>query len=213
MLRIIILLLSIIFTSVAGAKMVTLSLPTPKIEKAVYLDEAIQKRRSVRRFSAKALTDYQISKLLWAAQGITDTHNDFRAAPSAGALYPLELYLIKNNGVWHYLVRNHSIEQINEKDLRSSLANAALEQSCVAQAPIDIVIAADYNRVTKKYGERGIRYTHIEVGHTTENLVLEAAALGLSSITIGAFNDDKVSNLLNLPHNETPLYIIPVGYQ
>ncbi|MCM8763098.1 MAG: SagB/ThcOx family dehydrogenase [Candidatus Omnitrophica bacterium] len=177
-------------------------------------EEAIFKRRSQRNFKAKDLTLEQIGQLLWAGQGITAKRGGFslRASPSAGALYPMEIYLLTREGLFHYLVTEHKLEVLNEKDLRKALAEAAWGQDAVAAAAADIVICAVYPRITAKYGERGIRYAHIEAGHIAQNIHLEAVALGLGSVPIGAFNDEGVKQLLNLGRDYEPLYIIPVGY-
>lgn len=190
-----------------------IKLPTPKLDSGFSLEKAISKRRSVRRYSDKDLTLAQVSQLLWAAQGITDRIRGFRAAPSAGALYPLEIYLANRDGLFHYMPDNHILETVSSKDIRSALSAASLYQSSIAQAAVDIIICAVYERVTSKYGQRGIRYTDIEVGHAAENIQLQAVALGLSSVQIGAFDDGAVSKLLSLSEDEIPLYIIPVGYK
>lgn len=190
----------------------TVMLPSPDVDGKVALETAIQKRRSVRSFADKSLTLAQIGQLLWAAQGITDKKG-YRAAPSAGALYPLEIYVVKEDGLFRYLVESHRLERLSDKDLRASLQSAALFQASVGKAPVDIIITAVYERVTSKYGERGIRYTDIEVGHAAENILLQAVCLGLSTVPIGAFNDNSVAKVLSLPEDEVPLYIIPVGYK
>lgn len=195
-------------------------LPLPETTGAMSVEEAIQRRRSIRSYSDKALTLQDVSQLMWAAQGITDPVEKFRAAPSAGATYPLEVYLIVGDncvkgltgGVYHYDPYEHLLDRILEGDLRSSLAEAALRQSWVSQAPIDIVIAAVYERTTGRYGERGIRYVHMEAGHAAQNLCLQATAQGLGVVTVGAFHDDQVQRLLQLPEDQNPLYIIPVGH-
>jgi SagB-type dehydrogenase family enzyme len=201
----------IIFVCGSATEAKMIQLLKPQIEQSIPLNKAIQQRRSIRKFNSNELSISQISQLLWAAQGITDPSMNFRAAPSAGALYPLEIYLVKNDGVWHYLNKKHALDQVSKKDLRANLAKAALGQKPVAQASIDIVIAANYKKETLKYGQRGIRYTHIEVGHVAENLVLETVNLGLAGVTIGAFDDLRVKNLLQLPKTETPLYILAIG--
>lgn len=190
-----------------------ITLPKPILDKSISVDEAITHRRSIRQFSSKPLTLAQIAKLLWAAQGITDTKQDFRAAPSAGALYPLELYLLNNAGVWHYLVKQHALELLSTKDLRTELPAAAYGQNFIAKAPIVIVITAIYARETVKYGERGIRFSNMEAGHAAENIELEAINLGLVSIPVGGFKDEAVHQLLNLPKDAMPLYLIPIGYK
>jgi SagB-type dehydrogenase family enzyme len=189
-----------------------ISLPKPETKGAMSLEETISKRRSVRSFSTKELSLKQISQLLWAAQGITEPKRGFRAAPSAGALYPLEIYLIKNDGVFHYEVKNHSIEKVSDEDVRSKIVRAAWGQSFIGQAPVSIVISAVKSRVTNRYGSRGNRYIDIEVGHAAENLHLQAVVLGLASVPIGAFTDDEVKKILGLPRDTDPIYIIPVGY-
>ncbi len=189
-----------------------ISLPEPKLKGAVSLEEAIQRRRSKRSYISQELTLEEISQLLWSVQGITDERMGFRAAPSAGALYPLEIYLVKADGLYLYLPDGHRIKRLSEKDLRRPLAQAALWQGYIAQAPIDIVICAVYERVTSKYGKRGVRYTDIEVGHAAQNLHLQAVVLGLGSVPIGAFDDDAVKKVLSLPKDHQPLYIIPVGH-
>ena len=213
--RQILFLLWLILTGIilpAEAKMEIIQLQKSMATSSIRLHDAIQKRRSVRNFSARPLNVKQISSLLWAAQGITDASRGLRAAPSAGALYPLELYLVKADGVWHYLVKSHALERITTNDVRGSLSKAALSQQAVALAPADIIIAADFSRTTRKYGERGHRYVHIEVGHVAQNILLETQALGLAAVTIGAFDDQTVHDLLRLPDEQTALYIIPIGY-
>lgn len=187
-------------------------LPAPQLKGNVSTEEAIAKRRSKRSFRSQDLSLEQISQLLWAAQGITDQQGRFRAAPSAGAAYPMEIYLLNQDGLFHYLPQGHKLEQVTPNDLREQLARACLGQDFLAQAPVDLVIAAVYARVTSRYGQRGRRYTDIEVGHIAQNVHLQAQALGLSSVPVGAFDDDEVKQLLQLPEEEEPLYIIPVGY-
>lgn len=187
-------------------------LPSPDTKGKVPLETTILKRRSIRSFTGQDLSLEQIGQLLWAAQGITDRRG-YRAAPSAGALYPLEIYVAKEDGLFHYIPDGHKLEKLSDKDLRRPLQSAALFQSWVGQAPIDIIICAVYERVTSRYGERGARYTDIEVGHTAQNIHLQAVSLGLGSVPIGAFSDNSVSKVLSLPEDEVPLYIIPVGYE
>jgi len=209
-----IIIIGIIFIITEGAVCMRekISLPKPSTDSDISLEYTIEKRRSVRRFKRDDLTLKQIGQLLWAAQGITDKRRGFRAAPSAGALYPMELYVVKKDGLYHYLPQSHQIERLRDKDLRRELSKAALGQKCVLDAPVDIIICAVFERVTSKYGRRGIRYTHIEAGHIAQNIHLQAVSLGLGSVPIGAFLDEEVINILNLPEKEKPLYIIAVGY-
>ncbi|MBU0686313.1 MAG: SagB/ThcOx family dehydrogenase [Candidatus Margulisbacteria bacterium] len=190
----------------------TIQLPAPKTASATSLEESIKKRRSERTFSNKDLSLAQLSQLLWAIQGITDPDWGLRSAPSAGAIYPLEIYVIKASGVFHYLPQKQALDQFSEEDLRSALSQAALGQAFVAEAPVTFIIAADFQKVRQKYGGRTERYVHIETGHAAENLLLQATAMGLGAVPVGAFWDDVVKKVINLPEDLHPIYIIPVGY-
>lgn len=196
------------------ARLKEIQLPQPVTKGKISLEEAIGKRRSQRSFSKKELTLEQISQILWAAQGVTGRSGgySFRSAPSAGALYPMEIYALTKEDLYHYLPERHVLEILVEGDLRNDLCSASLGQSSISEAALDIVICAVYERVTSKYSERGKRYADIEAGHIAENIHLQAVALGLGSVPIGAFNDDQVKGILNLPKDQVPLYIIPVGY-
>ena len=189
-----------------------IKLPSPRRESSTSLEEAIVQRRSRRSFTQQDLSWEQVSQLLWAAQGITDESTQFRAAPSAGALYPLELYVVTGEGVYHYLPQGHELEKVLDGDFCPPLCEAALSQPAVEDAPVSIVIAAVYQRTEKKYGERAVRYVHLEAGHAAQNILLQAVALGLGAVPVGAFYDDKVQEVLSLPPDEEPLYIISVGY-
>lgn len=188
------------------------ALPAPQTEGEVSVEEALARRRSVRRFGSRDLTPEQISQLAWAAQGITEPTRGLRTAPSAGATYPLELYLVKGDGVYHYVPQGHKLRQLSGEDKRADLAAAALGQAWVRQAAVNFVIAAVYQRTSTRYGERAERYVHMEAGHVAQNLHLEAVALGLGSVPIGAFRDQSVSKVLELPSEQAPIYIIPVGH-
>jgi SagB-type dehydrogenase family enzyme len=193
-----------------------IKLPTPKQDSDISIEEALIKRRSTRDYKPDPLTIQEVSQLLWATQGITDKKG-FRTAPSAGALYPLEVYVVvgdvKNliDGVYKYNPTQHELLRVLNGNKRSELAKAALDQTWVKEAAIDIVIAAVYERTTVKYGDRGVRYVHMEVGHAAQNLCLQASALDLGIVTVGAFYDNQVKTVLSLPDKEMPLYIIPVG--
>lgn len=195
---------------------ITVSLPEPWYDSDVSLEQSLLERRSVREYSGEPLTLEEVSQLLWAAQGITDAEGH-RTAPSAGALYPLETYIVAGDvaglptGIYHYLPEGHELELLAGGDMRDELAEAALSQSAVRDGALSIVITALYERTTGKYGERGIRYVHIEAGHAAQNICLQAAAMGLGLVTIGAFDDGDVAELLRRPADESPLYVIPVG--
>jgi len=185
-------------------------LPGPKKKGSVSLEETLQERRSKRSFISRSLSQEQISQLLWAAQGAT--HRNLRTAPSAGALYPLEIHLVSREGVHHYKPQLHELERTVEGDVMVRLAGVALGQEYVREAPINIVIAAVCRRAETRYGERAFRYICIEVGHVAQNVHLQATAMGLGSVPVGAFNDDQLRSILALPPDQIPLYIIPVGY-
>jgi len=195
---------------------IEIRLPEPRYRSDVSVEEALLKRRSIRDYIGEPLTLQEVSQLLWAAQGITDPRG-FRTAPSAGALYPLEVYLVVGDvenlakGVYRYNPHDHALVKVLDGDKRADLAKAAVGQRWVEEAAIDIVITGVYERTTKKYGERGIRYVHIEVGHAAQNVCLQATAMGLGAVTVGAFYDDQVGEILNIMKGEQPLYIIPVG--
>jgi len=193
-----------------------INLPQPRLDSEVSIEETLLRRRSIRDYSPEALTIEEVSQLLWAAQGITDPRG-FRTAPSAGALYPLEVYLVVGKvrglspGVYHYEPKGHRIIKVIDGDLRKRLASAALGQAWVKEGAISLVFTAVYHRTTRKYGDRGIRYVHMEVGHAAQNVYLQAVALGLGTVVVGAFFDEEVKEMLLLPPEEQPLYVMPVG--
>jgi SagB-type dehydrogenase family enzyme len=175
------------------------------------IEECMVQRRSIRGYKDKEISLQQISNILWAAQGITEQRNGFRTAPSAGATFPLEVFVAKKDGLFRYIPRSHAIKQEINKDIRKDIAKAALGQGFISDAGAVIVITAIFERTAMRYGSRAARYVHIEAGHCAQNIHLEAVALGLGSVPVGAFRDDELSKLLKLK-DEEPLYIIPVGY-
>ena len=193
-----------------------IKLPKPSTIGDKSLEQLLNQRRSVRDFQNREISLAQLGQLLWAAQGITHPQG-FRTAPSAGALYPLELYVVANKvktlqaGVYHYHPHQHQLTEIRENDISKILARASYGQSSVRDAAAVIVFTAIYERTTVKYNKRGIRYTHIEAGHAAENLFLQAEALGLGTVVVGAFYDDEVRDVLRLPDNVNPLLLMPVG--
>ena len=195
---------------------IRIKLPGPRYDSDVSVEEALLKRRSIREYTGEPLTLQEVSQLLWAAQGITDPRG-LRTSPSAGALYPLEVYVVVGDvenlakGVYKYKPHEHEIIKVLDGDKREELAKAALGQAWVKEAAINIVITAVYARTTVKYGDRGIRYVHMEAGHAAQNLYLQATAMNLGTVTVGAFHDEQVKEVLNLPKDEQPLYILPVG--
>lgn len=199
-----------------GERMDVIRLPEPRRQSNVSVESALQSRRSVREYRDEPLTLSDVSQLLWAAQGCTGPEGA-RAAPSAGALYPLEVYLVAGrvndlaSGIYRYRPQHHELVRVAEGDKRASLASAALDQDCVRNAAVTIVVAAVYERVTKKYGKRGVMYVHMEAGHAAQNVHLQAVSLNLGTVAVGAFEDEPMKKLLTLPAEEQPLYLLPVG--
>jgi SagB-type dehydrogenase family enzyme len=203
---------------VANTKETVIKLPSPTPRGKLSLEQAISKRRSVRRFKDQPLSLEQLSQLLWSAQGITGTGGR-RAAPSAGATYPLEVFVVIGEhgveqlaaGLYHYDVENHSLSLHQIGDFRQELADTALGQSSIAKCPAAMVICAIHPRTAYRYGRRGERYVHMEVGHVGQNVSLQAVALGLGTVMVGAFEDEEVGKALKLEEQIKPLYIIPLG--
>ena len=199
---------------------VVMKLPQPKLEGSISVERAIRHRRTIRVYSSRILDLDQLSQLLWSAQGLTGIRRFKRAAPSAGALYPMDVYAVVGQnsvvqldaGVYHYAPRAHGLSLITKQDLRDRVARAAISQMWMSLAPINLVITAEYKRVTGKYGKRGIRYAQIEAGHIGQNLFLQAEALGLRAGIVGAFRDKELIEIMKLPRSHEPLLILPVGY-
>jgi len=194
----------------------TVTLPAPQFDSRTSIEESLLERRSVRQYRDKELTMGELSQLLWAAQGVTSSRG-YRTAPSAGALYPLEIYITVGKvsdlspGIYKYEPDEHKLLKICDGDKRINLWRAALEQSPIRNAPVVLVFCAIYERTTRKYRKRGLRYVHMEVGHAAQNVCLQAVSLGLDTVVIGAFNDKEVKRVLNLEADEWPLCIMPAG--
>jgi SagB-type dehydrogenase family enzyme len=203
-------------TDTTGHTSETIRLPEPVLDSNTSIESAIRKRRSVRSFKEGPLTLAEVSQLLWAAQGIT-SQQGLRTAPSAGALYPLEVYLVAGNvdglpaGVYHYRPMKHELVRVIAGDKRTELCTACLGQSSVRNAAAVIVFAAVYERTTVKYGTRGMQYVHMEIGHAAQNVALQAVPLNLGTVVIGAFHDSEMRRVLKMPDREQPLYVMPVG--
>ncbi|MFQ5996617.1 MAG: SagB/ThcOx family dehydrogenase [Dehalococcoidales bacterium] len=193
-------------------------LPPPSQKGKMPLEEVIARRESIRDFTSQPITQPQLSQILWAAQGTSEISRG-RTVPSAGATYPLEIFVVCGancierigEGIYHYHPENHSLTLHHQEDMRLELARAALSQEFIYEAPIDIVICAVYERTLRRYGTRGERYIHMEVGHAGQNIYLQATALGLATVAIGAFHDELVREVLRLDKQYRPLYIMPVG--
>lgn len=191
-------------------------LPEPGIS-GNRIEELLAKRRSVRRYAERDLSETLISRFLWAAQGISSKEG-LRTSPSAGALYPLEIHAVIGEGngfepgIYRYIAEEHTLTQEIPGDMRERLSRAALSQPMVRQAPVSLIISAVYPRITSKYGKRGIRYADMEAGHAAQNVYLLGVELGIGTCAVGAFDDEEVKKVLKLPANEEPLYILPLGY-
>jgi SagB-type dehydrogenase family enzyme len=190
----------------------SISLPEPDLIGTISLEQTLLNRRSVRQFQDVALTQAQIGQLLWAAQGITHP-SGLRTAPSAGALYPLEVYAATQDGLFYYIPGDHSLQRVLDHDPRPDLHLAALGQDSVLEAPLVIVINGVFARTAQRYGEaRTPQYVYLEAGHAVQNILLQAVALDLGAVPIGAFYEDQITQALSLPPEQTPLYLIPIGH-
>jgi len=198
-----------------------MNLPEPILKGEVSVEEAIKHRRTIRSYLSKALTLEQLSQIFWAAQGITEDGGYKRSAPSAGALYPLDIYAVVGDngvrglkaGIYHYDPHNHAAMLITEGDFRADVAMASLSQMWMARAPLNLVITSEYRRITSKYGSRGERYAMIEAGHIGQNIFLQAEALGLRAGIVGAFHDKDVIRIMKIDRSHEPLLMLPVGYE
>lgn len=191
-------------------------LPKPALDGAVSVEKALNERRSLREYSSAPLDLNQLSQLLWAAGGISSKRG-LRTAPSAGALYPLEFYAAAGNvkdlaaGLYKYDIAGHALVKVSEGDKRDALYSSCLGQAAVKNAPLVIIIAADYKRTSVKYGARAERFVHMEAGHASQNICLQTVSLKAATVPVGAFDDAAVKKVLGLPDNEEPLYIMPIG--
>jgi len=199
-------------------------LPLPSRATDMSVEEAMLSRKSVRAWRSEPLKLEELSMILWAAQGITEYTGWYRrTAPSAGATYPLEVYVVVGErgvrtgegfleaGVYKYNPLRHSLILVKQGDFRRELWEASLRQDWVRDAPVSVVICAVFERTTSRYGERGVRYVHMEAGHAGQNIYLMAAALRLGTVAVGAFYDEAVSRVVGAQSGEEPLYVFPVG--
>lgn len=188
-----------------------LRLPAPQTSGGMSLNETLATRRSVRRFTDEVLSMEQIGQLTWAGQGITEPGRGLRTAPSAGAIYPLQLFVVTPDRLYRYEPANHSLLITSGKDLRPDLA-AAIGQQTPKSAPLDLVIAADMEKLGGKYGDQALRLAYLEAGHVAENILLEAMALGLGGVPIGGFDATAVNIAMSLPANYTTVYVLAIGH-
>lgn len=217
--------------TVQGSESKIIQLPNPRYESETSVEKALSMRRSIRTYAEESLSISDISQILWAAQGITKSREKLptkwntkyewqgglRTAPSAGALYPMELYLIAGNveglskGVYKYIPKNHSLKNVIDGDKRTEIYDVALKQGSITEGAALIVMAGVYERASFKYGERAERYVHMEVGYIGENIYLQGITLGIGTVMIGAFKDEELKKVLDLPEDEHPLAIMPLG--
>lgn len=200
-----------------GAERQFVDLPAPDTRGRMALEQSLSLRRSVRSYAPGGLSLAEVGQLLWAAQGVTDPRTGYRTAPSAGATFPMEIYVAVgvvegvSLGLYRYLPREHRLERLSTGDPRHSLFEAALRQSMVRDAPVVLVITGVTQRTAGRYGERAGRYIAMEAGHVSQNIYLQATAVGLGTVAVGAFDDRRVAEVLGVPRGEEPLYLIPVG--
>ncbi len=193
-----------------------IELPNPVLRGDVSIEQLISERRSIRNYKDKPLSLQQVSQILWASQGITDFNSGFRAAPSAGALYPLSVHIVVekvenlDQGIYKYTAKGHSLKLEKKGSFRNDVYEKALMQQSIKESSLVLIISGDYEITEKVYGERAQRYVHMEAGHIGQNIYLQAEALGLGTVAIGAFDDEKIKAIINL-EKETPLYIFPIG--
>jgi len=189
-----------------------IQLPQPKLTGTVSIEEVLAKRRSVREFTGQPLNFTQISQLAWAGQGITEKEKGLRTAPSAGAIYPINLYFAMQGELFVYNPYEHSLEQTLNQDVQIRLAAAALNQEVVAKAACNIIVAGSARKLKAKYHNKAKRYLLLEAGNIAQNILLQAVSLKLGSVPVGAFNIRDVKKVCRLPADLEPLYIICVGY-
>jgi SagB-type dehydrogenase family enzyme len=205
-------------SSVPGSLGLEIMLPRPDIIGTVPLETTIYNRRSRREYQDVEMSLIDLGQILWATQGVT-SQEGFRTAPSAGALYPLEVYVLVTKaeslemGIYRYLPANHALRLEKIGAFRDQLYDASLRQQLVSDAPVSIIITSVWERITGRYGSRGIIYGYLEAGHAGQNLLLQASALSLAVTGIAAFEDDRIKSILGLGQGEDPLYLFAIGYQ
>ena len=200
----------IVMCSIGQMPRDVVKLPAARTTGGMPLDQALVSRRSVHDFASASLTWGEIGQLLWSAQGITHD-DDKRTAPSAGATYPLELYVATVDGPFQYRPNGHNVARVTARDVRKDVQRAAGEQDAL-NAPAVFVFAAVPARTAARHGDRAMRYLQIEIGHAGQNLLLEAVALGLGAVPVGAFSDADLQRVLGLPADRVVLYLVPVGH-
>ena len=191
-------------------------LPEPSLKSNVSIEEALKARRSTRYYGQGGLSLKELSQLLWSAQGITNERG-YRTAPSAGATFPLELYVVVHEveglspGFYKYHIPSHKLEKLFETDVRQALSDASHGQPMLVSAAANIVFTGIFERTASRYGDRAVRYVYNEIGHASQNVHLQAVSLNLGTVVIGAYIDEDVNRILKMPENESVLYMMPVG--
>jgi SagB-type dehydrogenase family enzyme len=199
--------------SIAGEEIV---LPEPGRESEISVEEALWERRSVREYKDEPLTIADVSQMVWAAQGVTRKGGK-RTAPSAGAKYPTELYVVSGDveglvaGVYKYVPDDHKLLRVAEGDKREELSEVALGQESVRNGKAVLVITSVFERVTEKYGDKGVQYSYMEAGHVAQNVYLQAVALDLGTVSVGGFDVEGVIRVVGLADDERPMYLMPMG--
>jgi SagB-type dehydrogenase family enzyme len=202
-----------------------LKLPPPRTKGDQSLEETLLKRRSRRQYRRSPLSAAEISQILWAAYGLQETAGPGwvtgkgnRTCPSAGALFPLGIYLVAGDilnvpsGLYHFIPDGHVLKMIHERDIREDIYNLSYPREMILNAPASLIYTAIERRVRERYGERGrLRYIPMDIGHSAQNVYLQAEAMGLGTCAVGAFDDDGLVSVLGLPAGEIPMYIMPVG--
>ena len=187
---------------------------------AANLWEALARRRSLRQYQDRYLTQAELAALVWSTQGVTLASRQYllRTAPSAGALYPVETYLAVHRveemepGIWHLNLPDFSLELLQEMDSRQPLVQACLGQRFMGEASLAFIWTGILDRAMWKYRERAIRYVFLDAGHICQNLMLAATAMGLGCCPVGAFFDDEVEGLVGIDgQEEMALYLASVG--
>ncbi len=218
-----VLIIIIALVTTLGWAQTTIKLPNPSLDGKMSVEKAMAKKKSVRAFSAAVLNKFEISQMLWSANGNIPldaiSSATTKVLPSAGALYPIEIFLVVGSntvedipaGTYQYDPSNNSLKPLASGDVRLALAQAALSQVWLARAPAILIIGAVFSRTTAKYGNRGVQYVFMEAGNSNQNIYLQGEALGLKIATVGAFNEAQVSSVLKLPSEVTPLLLIGVG--
>lgn len=205
------LLVGVLLTGVSDS---LIALPQPDTVGKVTVEQALLHRRSWRDYNSESLSLRQLGQVLWAAQGQTAS-SGARTAPSAGATYPLDVFVVAGRvegltpAVYHYEVKEHALKLARADDVRVRLTEAAFGQTCLDAAAFTLVLVADYARTAARYGERSSRYVPMEAGHVGQNVYLQCEALGLGTVMVGAFQDETVKKLVG--SSGDPLYLMPVG--